>query len=193
MAVGRLGVAFSDRRPPRLVVDSSVCGLNNRCELPESTTLPSAKDVIICFPLRDCRTDLAGFSLDIKSARKRVGIRESEQGLLGFQLNGILYFYRVCPFGETFSAFWWPRLGAWILTFVALWLQHRQVLSLVATFLAMTCQTLGIPISWRKAELDSFIHWIGWAFHFVAGYIEIPQDKRDRALPGHTWKRLSVY
>ena len=46
IAVGRLGVAFSDTRPPRLVVDSSVCGVNNRCIIPELTTLPPAKDVI---------------------------------------------------------------------------------------------------------------------------------------------------
>ena len=117
LAVGRLGVAFSDNRTPRLVVDSSICGLNNRCVLPERTTLPSAKDVIGFFPLRDCRSDLAGFSLDIKSAHKRVVIRESEQGPLGFQLNGILYFHRVCPFGATFSTFWWQGLGAWILRF----------------------------------------------------------------------------
>ncbi len=40
VAIGRLGVAFSDSRPPRLVVDSSVCGLNDRCKIPERTTLP---------------------------------------------------------------------------------------------------------------------------------------------------------
>ena len=37
VAIGRLGVAFSDSRPPRLVVDSSVCGVNDRCKLPERT------------------------------------------------------------------------------------------------------------------------------------------------------------
>ncbi len=215
LAVGRLGVAFSDNRTPRLVVDSSICGLNNRCVLPERTTLPSAKDVIGYFPLRDCRSDLAGFSLDldIKSAHKRVVIRESEQGPLGFQLNGILYFYRVCPFGATFSAFLWQGLGAWILRFFHqtlwishsvddyLWLQKRQVLPLVAPFLAMICQTLGIPISWRKTELDSSIHWIGWTFHFVAGTSKFHSRNEThysgtlinsliiRVLPDHIWKR----
>ena len=117
VAVGRLGVAFSDSRPPRLVVDSSVCGVNDRCKLPERTTLPSAKDVIRCFPLRNNSRELSGFSLDIKSAHKRVVLKESEQGLLGFSLNDSLYFYRVCPFGGTFSAYWWQRLGGWILRF----------------------------------------------------------------------------
>ncbi len=102
LAVGRLGVAFSESQPPRLVVDSNVCGVNDRCKLPERTTLPSAKNVLRCYPLRNNPHDLAGFSLDINSAQKRVVVKS--QGLLGFQLGGSLYFYRVCPFGATFSA-----------------------------------------------------------------------------------------
>ena len=30
VSVGKLGIALSEHRPPRLVVDSSVCGLNSR-------------------------------------------------------------------------------------------------------------------------------------------------------------------
>ncbi len=169
VAIGRLGVAFSDPRPPRLVVDSSVLGLNDRCKIPERTTLPSAKDVIRCFPLRNNAEELSGFSLDIKSAHKRVVLKESEQGLLGFSLNDSLYFYRICPFGATFSAYWWQRLGGWILRFSHqavwlphagwlyvddyLWLQHRDIIPLVATFLPLLCRILNIPISWKKRNL----------------------------------------
>ena len=125
-------------------------------------------------------------------------IRDREQGLLGFNLNGSLYFYRVCPFGATSSAYWWQRLGGWILRFFHhavwiphagwlyvgdyLWLQRRDILPLVATFLALLCRILNIPISWRKTELDVSIHWIGWSFHFSAGYIEIPKEKPDKLL-----------
>lgn len=76
-----------------------MCGVKDRCKLPERTTLPSAKDVIRCFPLRNNSLELSGFSLDIKSAHKGVVLRDTEQGLLGFCLNDSLYFYRVCPFG----------------------------------------------------------------------------------------------
>ncbi len=61
VAVGRLGVAFSDSRPPHLVVDSSVCGVNARCRTPERTTLPTAKDIIRCYPLRGTHEELACF------------------------------------------------------------------------------------------------------------------------------------
>ena len=44
VSVGKLGIALSEHRPPRLVVDSSVCNLNSRCVIPEKGTLPSIKD-----------------------------------------------------------------------------------------------------------------------------------------------------
>ena len=196
MAVGRLGVAYSDSRPPRLVVDSSVCGVNARCRIPEKTTLPTAKDVIRCYPLRGSNAELAGFSLDIKSAHKRVVVRQEEQGLLGFQIDGKLFFYRVCPFGATFSAFWWQRVGGWILRFFHLfiwlshsaflyvddyfWIQRKDIIHLTSTTLAMLCRCLGIPISWRKCELSHTVQWIGWTFHIAAGYISLPEDKRTK-------------
>ena len=152
------------------MVDSSVCGVNARCRIPERTPLPTAKDVIRCYPLRGSNEELAGFSLDIKSAHKRVVIRTEEQGLLGFQIDGKLYFYRVCPFGATFSAFWWQRVGGWILRFFHLfiwlshaaflyvddyfWIQRKDIIHLTSTTVAMLCQCLGIPISWKKCELS---------------------------------------
>ena len=33
-------------------------------------------------------------------------IQEEHRCLVGFSLNNKLYFYRVCPFGGKFSAFW---------------------------------------------------------------------------------------
>ena len=108
------------------------------------------------------------WTLDIKSAHKRVVIRTEEQGLLGFQIDGKLYFYRVCPFGATFSAFWWQRVGGWILRFFHLfiwlshaaflyvdgyfWIQRKGRIHLTSTALAMLCQCLGIPISWKNVN-----------------------------------------
>ena len=54
------------------------------------------------YPLRNTADSLMGFSLDIKSAHKLVVIRESDRGLLGFTLDGVIYFYKVAPFGATF-------------------------------------------------------------------------------------------
>ena len=34
----------------------------------------------------------------------------------------------------------------------------------------------------KNTELDVSIHWIGWSFHFSAGYINIPKEKRDKLI-----------
>ena len=96
ISVGKLGVAYSDFRPPRLVVDLSVGGLNQQCFIPEKSSLPSAKDILRSYPMRNSSDDQLGFSIDIKAAHKRVAIRQSERGLVGFSWQNRLHFYRVC-------------------------------------------------------------------------------------------------
>jgi hypothetical protein len=130
VAIGKLGVARSDGRAPRLVVDSSVCGLNGRCIIPERSTLPTAKEVLRSYPLRSCQKHLMGFSLDVKAAHKRIVLHPDECGLVGFSLEGQLFFYRVTPFGAVFSAFWWARLGGLLLRIFhhLIWLSHAGFL-----------------------------------------------------------------
>ena len=76
----------------------------------------------------------------------------------------------------------WISHAGWLYVDDYLWLQHRDIIPLVATFLALLCRILNIPISWRNTELDVCIHWIGWSFHFSAGYINIPKDKQDKLI-----------
>eukprot|EP00435_Cladocopium_sp_Y103_P017315 s3615_g4.t1 len=89
VALGKLGVAHPEGRAPRLVLDNSVCGLNERCKIPERSTLPSAKDVLRTFPIRNFSGGHMGFSLDIKAAHERIVVRESEHGLLRFTLQAL--------------------------------------------------------------------------------------------------------
>jgi len=81
VAIGKLGIAHADGRAPRLVVDSTVCGLNGRCIIPERSTLPTAKEILRSYPFRQCRAPLQGFSVDVKAAHKRIVLHPSEQGL----------------------------------------------------------------------------------------------------------------
>ena len=108
VSLGKLGIAHSDGRAPRLVLDNTICGLNPRCWAPERSILPTCKDILRTFlPIREFQGDHMAFSLDIKAAHKRIVLHEDEQGLVGFTLNQKLYFYRVTPFGAVFSAHWW--------------------------------------------------------------------------------------
>ena len=97
VAIGKLGVAFSETRPPRLVVDSTVCGTNGACTINEHQQLPSAKDVVRVYPLRQNNRELGALGLDVKSAHKLVAVHPSQRGLLGFSFQQRLFFYKVCP------------------------------------------------------------------------------------------------
>ena len=198
VSIGKLGIAHSDGRAPRLVLDNTICGLNPRCWVPERSTLPTCKDILRTFPLRDFQGDHVGFSLDVKAAHKRIVLHPDEQGLVGFTLNDRLYFYRVTPFGAVFSAHWWARLGGFMLRIFhrLIWWAHsgllyvddyfftqcHDMMPLSATMLCILCQICKIPISWAKCELGSSLQWIGWHFHLMSGYVEVPQRKISKLL-----------
>ena len=196
VAVGKMNIVHSAGRKPRLVVDSSICGTNSSCYIPERYSLPSLTSVMHSFPLRNSNSTLAGFSLDIKAAHKTIRVRQSKQGLLGVHTADKHFFYNVCPFGATFSAYWFARLGGFITRclrilvyishFMALYvddllgMQDAQVVEMTLSVILAFCSSFGIPLSWHKLQLGFCISWIGWSINFRTGAIFIPQDKLDK-------------
>ena len=193
VAVGKMNIVHSIGRKPRLVVDSSICGTNSSCFVPERYTLPSIQTVMDSFPLRESSSTLAAFSLDIKAAHKTIRVRAGEQGLLGVRMADDFFFYSVCPFGATFSAYWFARLGGFLVRTLHLLLyishmlalyvddllgvQDAAVVELTFSILLAFCCAFGIPISWPKLQLGFHVRWIGWDLHFRMGCVSIPADK----------------
>ena len=97
IAVGKLNVVHAEGKEPRLVLDSTVCGVNPKCNIPE---LPMASDV----RPEDTHASFIGASFDFKAAHKQIQVHPSEHGLLLFRFADTLYHYRVCHFGARFSA-----------------------------------------------------------------------------------------
>ena len=198
VAVGKLGIATSDTRPPRLVVDFTVSGTNPNCDIPEHQQLPSAKDVVRSYPLRGHSEELGALGLDVKSAHKLCVLHPTHRGLVGFSFQGRLYFYKVCPFGARFSAWWWARLGSFftrlfhriiyishaLFLFVDdyLMVQRMDILPISAALLSLVVQAFKLPISWRKADLHKEISWIGWTFNFSTGQVKLQQAKRVKMM-----------
>ena len=160
VGLGKLGIAFSDSRPPRLILDSSVCNANQNCWIPERQCYPSVRDVLESFPLRTCSEPQHAATFDIKSARKRIVLAEHHQGLVGFTFQGKIFFYRVCPFGATFSAFWWGRLGAWLVRLFhrLIWVQHGLWLFVDDFLLTQPKQVLPLFRYSSCHLLSSFLH-----------------------------------
>ena len=108
------------------------------------------------FPTRSNNHELSALGLDVKAAHKRVVIKESHRGLLGFSHRSALYFYKVAPFGAIFSARWWGRLGSFWVHFL-----HRAIFVAHALFLfaddslCIFLERLSLLSASCFAELDS--------------------------------------
>ena len=192
-AIGKLNVVFAEGKDPRLVLDSTVCNANTLCRIPEQVALPSSLDVHRSFLPSDLHGSWAGIALDVKAAHKRIKVCPAEQGALLFEWQGTLYYYTVCHFGAKFSAYWWQRLGALLsllhgllrTTPHRLWLYVDDLLILlqkarikedVALVVALLA-ALGVPISWRKAQLGAHITWCGWTFNFDCETVHLTREK----------------
>ena len=57
-----------------------------------------------------------------------------------------------------------------------------DILPITATLVTLFIQAFRFPISWRKAELDREVSWIGWNLNFSTGLIRLQQAKRDKLL-----------
>ncbi|CAE7267110.1 unnamed protein product [Symbiodinium sp. CCMP2592] len=198
VAVGKVNVVKSGSRDPRLIVDPSVSGVNPSCHLPERFLLPGLGDIRAVYPLRGVSGCIAACTLDIQAAHKTVRIRASEQGLLGFSVNGKYYFYKVAPFGGSFSALWWQRVAGFyvrtghrlifishvLLMYVddALLLQHSSAIDFSALLMVALSQSFGYPISWRKLQLGPKLEYIGWRINFRAGTFCLPDSKVAKLL-----------
>ena len=196
VAVGKMNIVHSEGRDPRLVIDSSICGTNGACYIPEKSALPTLHSIQASWPLRGRGSSFAAWSLDVQAAHKSIRIRPCEQGLLGVRIGNRFFFYSVCPFGATFSAYWFARLGAfftrclrlliYIAHFLALYVDDLlgfQCASVAEMSFCITlafCSIFGIPLSWKKLQFGVSITWIGWQLDFAKGCVCIPQDKLDR-------------
>ena len=198
LAIGKLGLALSDSRPPRLVLDSTVCGVNPQSQIPEKASLPTAKDVIRAYPLRQTNKSLSGVSFDVKSAHKQMAVHPRYRGFMCFQFKGRIFYYKVCPFGAVVSAHFWSRLGgvfqrlfhrmiylphaSFLYVDDLLMFQESSVIGLSAAVIAVLCMLTRLPISWKKCEIGPVIVWIGWEFHISSGFIILPAAKRDKLM-----------
>ncbi|CAE7226768.1 unnamed protein product [Symbiodinium sp. CCMP2592] len=203
VALGKLAVVRAPGRSERLCLDNSVCGTNANCSVPEKQHMPSARDVLHSYPLRECSQIQGALSIDIKSAHKRCVVKDAEQGLLGFTCeepdgSNALYFYRTCPFGATFAQHWWGRLGSCILRilhiliYIAhtghlfvddyLFSQEMSILPATGAMICMFMQIMGVPLSWHKLQIAVRVTWIGWDFQYSAGIVLLKESKRLKLL-----------
>ena len=191
IAVGKLNVVNVPNKAPRLILDSSSCGVNHNCILPESMILPSVDDVRRATSSNSNMGEYSALVLDIHAAHKQIRIHPEEQGLVLFQFNQRTYHYTVAHFGARFSAWWWQRLGAmllrimhnflhvqhrgWIYVDDILILLHRSSFSKQVTLSVLFLLLINTPISWKKAQVGDQVTWTGWDFNFNMDTVQLTQ------------------
>ena len=187
-AIGKLNLVLAEGKEPRIVLDSSVCGLNPSVHLPERVALRSGADVQRSFLSDDCFAQLCAVFLDFKAAHKCCKVLPKDQGTLLFRHRGALYHYTVCHFGTRFSAYWWQRTGslmlrclhallckhqhrAWLYVNDLLLLLRMQEVEVGAALTVALLGAINAPINWKKAQFAQQVVWCGWQFCFASEYL----------------------
>ena len=153
-------------------MDSTAPGLNGGVTIEEKAFNQSLHDVKELFR-RDPEEEWLGFSLDVKSAHKRVKHNPHEHGILLFRVAGRVFFYNVCHFGGRVSAYGWSRVGALLIRILhqTLFVKHGGWLFVddflfgfpgtaapaLATLTSLMLIAMGCPISWHKVAFGSEI------------------------------------
>ena len=113
-------------------------------------------------------------------------------------MAGKWYAYRNAYFGARFSAYWFSRVGAWLVRQLHrfLWIKHglwlyvddglvvlpRETAPLLAGAVVLFLSALGIPLSWRKLDLGPTLVWLGWQFDFAGSWASLPSSKLAKFL-----------
>ena len=197
-AIGKLGLVCADNRAPRLVVDSTVSGVTQNTSIPNRMLLPKITDVLQAAPMHHSALQMTAFTLDVSKAHRRIKIATSDQGLLCFWYQGVLFKSLTLNFGARASGYFWSRVaGLMVRTFHhmlhvrhALFQYVDDLLVLLESttspiwigILTITCQILGIPMSWHKTDWGHSVTWIGWNINVSRWVVSITAGKRDKIL-----------
>ena len=181
---GKLNIVMAEGRDLRLVLDSSVCGLNTAVHLPEHVSLPTALDVQRTFLSYDCHAQL--FALSFR--------------LQGHKCCKVHLTTRVpcCSGSAKLLCILVARTGSLILRCMhallcnhahRAWLYVDDLLALLRTvdkdigsaLIAAWLSALHAPISWKKAQFSQTVTWCGWLFRTDTETVELRLAK----LPKH--------
>ena len=192
---GKLGIAFSTRKP-RLVLDSTVSGVNPKVQIQERIFNPTMHDVRNSFPALPESQEHIALVMDVSAAHKRIKLHPSQKGYSAFSLKGKAYQYKTCHFGATYSAYYWARLAGFLhrlahrilfnshrgFIYVDDWLWvFRKEWAVIQAFL-VTCllNVLGVQMSWHKTTMSNCVTWLGWQIDLNEMVIAVTNEKFDK-------------
>ena len=170
VAAGKLGISQPPGKKPRLLGDGSISGSNSRSCIRETVSLPTLECIRRLLSLFPAGDEWCAFSFDVRGAHKLVLVRDDEEGLSCFVLKGRWFVYRTCYFGCKWAAYWFSRVGGFLVRNLHrfIWVAHAllrysddglelfpvQVAPLSASISVMFLAALGVPLSWDLRDQD---------------------------------------
>ena len=179
--MGRLGLVQAPNKEPRLVMDSSVSGLNaiTAAATPNAITMPSTHSVKACGPVEPGQETSSGLVIDIGKAHKRILLREPDRGLMSCEFHSRIFCYKTLNFGARCAQiFIYVQHHTWI--YVDDWLWRFPTASIwhFAALVLLLLELLQVPLSYHKINVAEALTWIGWQLDFSLWTISLPDAKR---------------
>jgi hypothetical protein len=198
VAGGKLGIAQPPGKKPRLIGDGTISGANHHCVIEGKVRLPTFESVQRFMSLSGPDVQWGALSFDVRGAHKLVNVSPAEQGLSCFVVQGRWFVYRSCYFGCRWAAYWFSRVGAFLVRHCHrfLWVQHglfiyvddglalfpHRVYPILSATLLLFLAALGVPLSWEKVRMGGLQPWIGWSFHWDRGFAARPENQPQTML-----------
>ena len=198
VAVGKLNLVVAPGRSPRLVVDSSVSGVTANTCIPNRMSLPRISDVISATPDSPTSEAIVLLTLDVAKAHRRIKIHPDDRGLLCFRFQMRLFRSNTLNFGARASGYYWGRVAGMLMRTLhrAVHVQHSMFIyvddilaaldskssPVYASIIVWMCMCLGVPLSWKKTQLQSQVVWIGWEISACDWTVTLTADKRSSIL-----------
>lgn len=199
MAAGKFGVVAAEGHKPRLVGDGNISGTKAASQIGEKVRLPHLENVQQSpEPPAPDEQQWVAWSWDVRGAHKLVPVRFEEQGFSCCVYNGQWYVYRCCYFGCKWAAYWFSRVGSFLLRHLHqfIYISHAaflyvddgvcllpaDVAPLVACCGLLFMCALGVPFSWEKMSFGQTFQSLGWCFDLTKPCAFVPQSKREKLL-----------
>ena len=110
-------------KKPGLIWDGAISGANHPCVIEEKVRLPTFESVQRFMSLSGPDVQWGVLSFDAGGADKLVTVSPAEQGLSCFEFQGRWFAHRFCYFGCRWAAYWFSRVGAFLVRYC-----HLQLL-----------------------------------------------------------------
>ena len=175
MAIGKLNLVVAPGRSPRLVVDSSVSGVTANTCIPNRMASPRISDVISSAPDTPTSEACVLLTLDVSKAHRRIKIHPDDRGLLCFHFQRRLFRSNTLNFGARASGYYWGRVAGMLMGTLhrVVHVRHSMFIyvddllasldstssPVYASMVVLMCMCLGVPLSWKKTQLQSKESW----------------------------------